>query len=286
MTINKILLSRLSRLSRLNRLNRLNVHEKYRFGVRSPRAANECGDNWHNNCCVKGLDKNLKTLRVSRVLQGEEIQRDIGTQIIMNKEIILENTCNLFWQRGCKSVTMDDVADENGISKRTLYELFVDKAHLLEECLDFKNRSLDLLFDQHREASKNVLELMIIHHNYRSKFVGKMGDAFYVELKKYYPEVFKRKVLDLKDQNIDKIERLLLQGQYEGVFNKEVNTEIAAVMIDEIFTIINNTRTISSRGFEFNDISKNTMLIYCRGLCTDKGLRILDKYLEYIKINK
>ena len=63
------------------------------------------------------------------------------------REQILETSLHLFLQRGCKNLTMDEVASENGISKRTLYEMFKDKSSLLEEsiislhekksCLDF-----------------------------------------------------------------------------------------------------------------------------------------------------
>ena len=52
-----------------------------------------------------------------------------------NREQILRNTSVLFLERGCKSLTMDEVASANGMSKRTLYELFQDKAELLQECI-------------------------------------------------------------------------------------------------------------------------------------------------------
>lgn len=51
------------------------------------------------------------------------------------RESIITVTSNLFLERGCKSVTMDEVAQNNGISKRTLYEIFPDKAALLEACI-------------------------------------------------------------------------------------------------------------------------------------------------------
>ena len=48
---------------------------------------------------------------------------------------ILETSLQLFLEKGCKNVTMDDIASENGMSKRTLYELFKDKSSLLEESI-------------------------------------------------------------------------------------------------------------------------------------------------------
>ena len=51
------------------------------------------------------------------------------------RERIIETSAELFSMKGCKSITMDDISAANGISKRTLYELFADKSALLEACL-------------------------------------------------------------------------------------------------------------------------------------------------------
>ena len=55
-----------------------------------------------------------------------------------NKNQFLEKATELFIEHGSKTLTMDDVAREFGISKKTLYQKYKNKEALLEEVLDFK----------------------------------------------------------------------------------------------------------------------------------------------------
>ena len=61
------------------------------------------------------------------------------------RDRIIEVSSDLFMSNGCKSVTMDEVAAANGISKRTLYEHFKDKTNLLEECLLMMEEKMKML---------------------------------------------------------------------------------------------------------------------------------------------
>ena len=59
------------------------------------------------------------------------------------KEYILKQIRELYLKFGIKSVTMDDVASEFGISKKTLYQYFEDKADLVQQVIDFYLKSPD-----------------------------------------------------------------------------------------------------------------------------------------------
>ena len=74
-----------------------------------------------------------------------------------NREQILKITASLFLERGCKSLTMDEVASANGMSKRTLYELFHDKAELLQECILLQHK--DNMLRSEEELSRQFARL-------------------------------------------------------------------------------------------------------------------------------
>ena len=75
-----------------------------------------------------------------------------------NREQILRSTSALFLERGCKSLTMDEVASANGMSKRTLYELFHDKAKLLQECILLLHKDNMVRSEEELSKAGNVLE--------------------------------------------------------------------------------------------------------------------------------
>ena len=113
-----------------------------------------------------------------------------------NREQILRITSALFLERGCKSLTMDEVASANGMSKRTIYELFHDKAELLQECILLMHRDNMNKSEDELAKAGNVLEWFM--HSLRSKDSQRMTFYydFFTEVKKYYPEVFLNVVKD------------------------------------------------------------------------------------------
>ena len=118
-----------------------------------------------------------------------------------NREQILRNTSALFLERGCKSLTMDDVASANGMSKRTLYEMFHDKAGLLRECILLMHKDNMTRSEEEFAKSGNVLEwFMLSLENKDEKRMSFYYD-FFTEVKRYYPEVFMNVVQDVNRWN-------------------------------------------------------------------------------------
>lgn len=198
----------------------------------------------------------------------------------MNKVRILERSSKLFMSKGCKSVTMDDVASENGISKRTLYELFRDKSHLLEECI----RYMDDMHNKHvvelSMVSKNVLELLLRIHNDQSEIMMSRYDNFMKEVKRYHSDVYESTVEVIQKEHNEKTRNMLLSGRDQGVFRKEIDVELTAIMLNEMIIIIENSSIFHKFGYSLKQTVKDTMLVYFRGLSTPEGVKIIDDYFE------
>ena len=110
------------------------------------------------------------------------------------RDRIIEVSSDLFMSNGCKSVTMDEVAAANGISKRTLYEHFKDKTNLLEECLLMMEEKMKMLGEKAFSGSKSIIELICLEHESQSDMMINMRIRFFEELKKYYPALYEKKI--------------------------------------------------------------------------------------------
>ena len=77
------------------------------------------------------------------------------------KERIIATATEAFTTKGIKSITMDDIAAALGISKRTLYEVFVDKESLLKDCILTVQAERDRYLQEVYEQSHNVLEVIL-----------------------------------------------------------------------------------------------------------------------------
>ena len=114
-----------------------------------------------------------------------------------NREQILRRTGDLFLERGCKSLTMDEVASANGMSKRTLYEMFHDKAGLLRECILLMHKGNMVRMEEELAGADNVLAwFMRSLENKDEKRMSFYYD-FFTEVKRYYPEVFMNVVTNI-----------------------------------------------------------------------------------------
>lgn len=202
----------------------------------------------------------------------------------MNKDEIREKVIvisgELFRKNGIKSITMDDVAAKLGMSKRTLYEMFKDKETLLRECILRQQRLMSEYVNELMSASMNVIEVMLSCYQRSVENFRDTNYRFFEDIKKY-PGLsdLLHKTRELESDEAMAYFRL---GVEQGLFRNDVNFVIMNFLLHEQINILIHTDICDQ--FSFMEVYEVIMLTYIRGLCTDKGLRLLDDYIrEYRK---
>ena len=196
------------------------------------------------------------------------------------RDRIIEVSSDLFMSNGCKSVTMDEVAAANGISKRTLYEHFKDKTNLLEECLLMMEEKMKMLGEKAFSGSKSIIELVCLEHESQSDMMINMRIRFFEELKKYYPALYEKMHKRLTDFHKVTTRKFLERGQKEGLFLINIDMEVVGRMVFEIATIIQNSEIFSLANHSRKQLFRETMVMYFRGISTEEGIKMIDKYLN------
>ena len=196
------------------------------------------------------------------------------------RDRIIEVSSDLFMSNGCKSVTMDEVAAANGISKRTLYEHFKDKTNLLEECLLMMEEKMKMLGEKAFSGSKSIIELVCLEHESQSDMMIKMRIRFFEELKKYYPDLYDKMHKRFTDFHKVTTRKFLERGQKEGLFLINIDMEVVGRMVFEIATIIQNSEIFSLANHSRKQLFRETMVMYFRGISTEEGIKMIDKYLN------
>jgi hypothetical protein len=80
--------------------------------------------------------------------------------------------------------------------------------------------------------------------------------------------------------NYDFLER----GQAEGVFRNDLNKELVTKILIEVSNVMENAEFFSLKEYSRKELFREVMLSYVRGLCTDRGIAMIDNNLD--KINK
>ncbi len=105
------------------------------------------------------------------------------------KERIIKSALNLFWRYGIKSVTMDDIAKDLGISKRTIYQHYSDKEAILALVIQEEIKSQKCEMEKLDQQASNPIEQMMYSSTQMRDTLSNMNPTLLYDLKKYYPEL-------------------------------------------------------------------------------------------------
>ena len=187
----------------------------------------------------------------------------------------------MFTRSGIRLVTMDQIASNAGISKRTIYELFKDKNDLLEQCIKEISESHQIDLQQILDKSENVIEALFKIGQHAEKKRTSINPLFFEDLDKLYPEI-KEKLTKSTRTDKDSITfKILKTGIQEDIFRKEINIEVVDVFIHEMMKICNRNE-LFSENINTQVIIKSIVVPFFRGISTKKGNELLDKYLQEI----
>ena len=199
----------------------------------------------------------------------------------MVKQRIIDEASELFGKSGVKSITMDDLARHLGISKRTIYENFKDKEALLTACIDaFNDKSKTFYKDALLEAH-NVAEAILMMLRQDAEQVSQRKFIIIEGIRKYYPQVYKERLIRFHADKCREFEQMIKRGIEEGVFRKNLNPEIIVHFFSrQVANIAHDD--VSLDKYSLTDIFENLTMTFLRGICTAKGLEIIDRYKEKV----
>lgn len=196
---------------------------------------------------------------------------------------IIKNVGKLYLKFGIRSVTMDDVASEFGVSKKTLYQYFSDKEDLVSQVIDYFLQNPALNLATHHQV--NAIDSMFKIREHVAHIFKFYNNNIEFDLKKIYPKLYK-KVHDAKRHRIfrntvENIEQGILQGLYREDLNAEF---IAKLQVGRmLFTLNPEYQIFEEHEANSLDIFDETMGYHMNAICTEKGLEYYKKQLNNIK---
>jgi AcrR family transcriptional regulator len=202
------------------------------------------------------------------------------------KENILLSAEMLFLKYGFKSITMDDVARELGISKKTLYQYFVDKNDLVNQCVDhyllFINNMCNKLT---HVPNKDAVSVMIDIAESVNAMLTQLNTSSLFDLKKYYKPIWDKLESERYTCIHQSVKENLEQGIKKGLYRKDLNKFIVIDIYIYLTGMLTNPETYSQNVNQSN-IYIELVKYHLRSICTPKGLELLEEKLKQLKINK
>ncbi|MGN1353301.1 MAG: TetR/AcrR family transcriptional regulator [Alloprevotella sp.] len=202
-----------------------------------------------------------------------EQQRENREQM---RERVIVAASKAFLEKGVKAVTMDHVARVLKMSKRTIYQLFKDKEALLLACYEKQHKQDQAMMERMAANAGNVLEALLEIFAYRMRTVGALRPSHFEGVSKYDSiYVFRRTTFE---QDRQRAIAFMADGVKQGVFREGVDFDLVYVMIDNLITWVMTSEHFANNRIDCLFI--NSTLVVVRGICTQKGIDIIDRFLE------
>lgn len=197
-------------------------------------------------------------------------------QDLVSKKDLTIIALDLFSRYGIKSVSMDSIAKKANISKRTLYEYFDDKETLLSNALEYDCKGHVELVKRLEENLESVIDILIYLYDEIMQMPRWYNRKFYDDLMKFpRAQEVRQKYFD---QFLQTLMKWFIRGVEEGVFKDDINFEIVVLLAKGYAKMIRPSHTFSR--FSSRDVYNTILQVFMRGICTEKGVQILDRHIR------
>ena len=194
----------------------------------------------------------------------------------MKDKIIIKST-ELFLNLGFKSVTMDDIAHEMAISKKTIYQYFETKTKLIEATAIYKfdciSESIDAIFT----LEANPIDELFKIKEFITTYMRNQKKSPEFQLKKYYPRI--HAILRQKQFEVmqDCVKDNLSRGITAALYREDLDIEFISRIYFSSMGALKDDEIFPANKFTLPQLLDNYLEYHLRGICTPLGIDFLNE---------
>ncbi|MEO6489248.1 MAG: TetR/AcrR family transcriptional regulator [Ferruginibacter sp.] len=197
-----------------------------------------------------------------------------------NKQRIQKAAHDLVMQYSIRSVSMDDIAANLGMSKKTIYQYFKDKDELIEAVVENVIGTNQCLCNNDREKADNAVHEIFLVMEMMVQMFKSMNPSILFDMQKYHPVAFQKFQKHRNEYLYSICKQNLSRGIGEELYRPELEVEILARYRVETLFIPFNPEFQRNLKFSLLEIEEQIIIHYLFGLVTLKGYELVLKYLE------
>jgi len=203
----------------------------------------------------------------------------------MQKEFeeILKKVSGLYRKYGIKSVTMDDVAHELGMSKKTLYQFVSDKTELVQMVVEHVRQCNFSAMKKKEETDLNAIEELIEVSQHVNNLMKDHSPTYEYDLKKYYPDIYKKLMSARRKLMYESMISNIRKGKMEGIYRKELDEKIIAKLHLLRIENLQTTEIFDEEEMHSSKFFREVFVYHIHGLATEEGLKVFRKNMPKLE---
>jgi len=202
------------------------------------------------------------------------------------KSKIINKAIDMFMEIGFKTLTVDDLASEMCISKRTIYEHFHNKHDLVEAATMHLFEKVSNGIDEIFALNKNPIEELFVIKDFVMENLKNDSTSPIYQLKKYYPRIYE----SLMDRQFNKMDICVLENLKKGIeqsiYRDDINLRLISRFYFAGIKSIRDAELFNPIQFSNIEVQKAYLEYHLRAICTQKGIDFMETIIKHkVKVN-
>lgn len=193
---------------------------------------------------------------------------------------ILDVSIGLFAKFGVRSVTMDDVAREAGVSKKTIYQHHTDRQGLVCAAIEYHLLGVEVACDNIFNENKNPIDQLMEISLYFHQTTSQINPNLFFELQKYFPSAWRILRNHRETYVMENMRKNLLAGMTQGFYRETLNLDIAIKLYSQCVDLILDEEAFPKTQYPFKDLHREIMMYHIHAIATPKGLKYINKKIN------
>jgi AcrR family transcriptional regulator len=193
---------------------------------------------------------------------------------------ILQKAQELFMRMGIRAVSMDDIATQAGMSKKTIYQYYADKDELVDAVMIEEEKSVHNDSRECFELSNNAIEEILLTLSRVYTRFSQMNPLVLFDMERFHTKAHNRFQKMKYEYLYNVIQTNIKRGMKEGLYRKELNVDVITRYRLESIMIPFNMNVYPPSKFSLAEVTKELMEHFLIGLSTLKGHELILQYKE------
>jgi TetR/AcrR family transcriptional regulator, cholesterol catabolism regulator len=196
---------------------------------------------------------------------------------------ILEKVRDLFFKYGVRSMSIDDICREVGISRKKSYKIFTSKNDLVEKLLELERQNFEIIFNTDRfDGEVNAIDILLMVSKEVSNKFTDISPSMTFDLNKYYPDIYHKHVEERIEFIFEKIRINLMKGINQGVYRDDLSIELVSRLYIRRLIDLHNPEFFPPDKFSFQTLFDVMFDNFIRGIANEKGIEYYEKQKKKI----
>jgi AcrR family transcriptional regulator len=199
---------------------------------------------------------------------------------------ILERVRELFYKYGVRSISIDDICRDLGISKKKLYQYVSSKTELVDKLLELERQNFKVIFDNHNFDGVNAIDILLTVSRELGERFRDVSPSMTFDLKKYYPEIYHKHIDDRINFIYNKIQINLQKGISQGMYRDDLSIELVARLYIRRLIDLHNPEFFPAEKFSFQTLFNVMFDNFIRGIANANGIDYYEKQKRKVNFKK